>query len=113
MVCNEEKGACEISQGPRYVLLLTVVLPASMNNMSKKNRRACRVHQTEYPPQGNELVIEALTMAKNMHEEDVGSRKVGSHRRMYGGSRGRTFLEGLDRVCTADVGRSMSKPTSW
>ena len=35
-------------------------------------------------------VIEALIMAYNVHEEDVCSHKVGTHRRILSGPRGQT-----------------------
>ena len=46
-------------------------------------QETCVVYQAEYAPQGNcESVIEALMMANNVHEDDAGFRKVGSHRRI-------------------------------
>ena len=54
----------------------------------------CVVCQVEYPPQGRfESVIEALITSYNVHEEDAGFDKVGSHRRVYGGLRSHTLEE--------------------
>ena len=57
-------------------------------------QESCMVYQAEYPPQGNcRSVIQALIMAKNVHEQDVGSHKVGSHHRVHGGLRSHTREE--------------------
>ena len=69
---------------------------------------SCMVYQAEYPPQGNFLsVIEALIMANNVHEQDVSSHKVESHRRVLGGLRGHTLenLAALWRHGVSRIGR--------
>ena len=54
--------------------------------------KSCIVYQAEYPPQGNcKSVMEALIMANNVHEEDVSSHKVTTHRTVFGGLRSHTL----------------------
>ena len=53
-------------------------------------------------------------MAKNVQEEDVGSHEVRSHRRVYGGLRGRTLEETADFWKTwRKYDRPMEQAVTW
>ena len=69
--------------------------------------QTCMVYQADHPPQGNcKSAIEALIVGINVHEEEVDSRKVGCHERVFSGSRSRWkvggALEGMERGGTAE-----------
>ena len=96
-VPNEEDGACEIAQIPHWVLLRVLRCSETGTTVTMQygdEEETCMVNWAEYPPQGScTSVIEALIVANTVHEEDAGSHKVGSYRRVYGGSRSRTREE--------------------
>ena len=73
---------------------------------------SCMVFQAGYPPQGNcTSLVEALIMANNVHEEDVRSHQVGSHRRVYGALRRPHTLEELAALWRAWSGQD--RPVTW
>ena len=86
-----EEGACEIAQSA-HCRALSEHETSMVTRQCGDEDETCTVYQADYPPQGAcKSVMEALIMGNNVHKEDAGSLKMGSHRRVYGSLRSRTL----------------------